>query len=109
MKIIIPRSPFIEHGLRGRLAVYKNKDRVFFRGIKIRRLHHPAVQRDAVANIELEEFGGSVEKHGCIGAKIGIIFQYPRGTMGGKLYKIGDRCNVSTGIDVYKRQGQAAG
>src|ERR1700683_1107751 len=97
LKIIL-RCPLVEHGLRGRLPIHKDEKRIFLRGIKMRRLHHPAVQRDAVAYINLKEFGRSAEKHRNICAKGGIIFQYSRGTMSGEFYKIGDRRYVGSGI-----------
>src|ERR1700683_3228421 len=61
LKIIL-RCPLVEHGLRGRFPIHENKKRIFLRGVKMRRLHHPAVQGDTVAYINLKEFGRSAEK-----------------------------------------------
>src|SRR6202035_1280753 len=58
VEIIIPDAPLVEHGLSGGFAIHVNKKRIFFCGIKMRGLEHPAVERDAISAIDLEKFGG---------------------------------------------------
>ena len=47
--------PVIGDGLSGRLAVDVDDDRIASRGSKMRRLEHPAVEHDAVADVDREE------------------------------------------------------
>src|ERR1700722_9057354 len=45
--IVVPRAPFVQHGLRRRFSVYINEDGIFLRGIEMRGLQHPGVERGA--------------------------------------------------------------
>jgi hypothetical protein len=57
----VPQSrathPHIEHSLAPRLRVSIKQHRITLLRIEIRRLHHPAVELHAFADVDLEEFG----------------------------------------------------
>ena len=64
----------------------------------MRRLEHPAVERDAVSAIDLEKFGRRFEKHGGIRTERGVVFQDARGTMGGEFDQVSNRRDVGARI-----------
>src|SRR5690606_11524293 len=51
-------APGVRHGLRAGAAVHVEQRCVPARRIEVGRLDHPAVQRNAVRGLELEELGG---------------------------------------------------
>src|SRR5689334_5767578 len=48
-------APAVEHGLRSWFTVDLNQYRIFLSGIKVGRLHHPAVDCYTVTGINLEK------------------------------------------------------
>src|SRR5271163_672513 len=45
--IVVPRAPLVQHRLRRRFSVHVNENGIFLRGVKMRRLQHPGVERGA--------------------------------------------------------------